>query len=76
MKNYITLTEENYFKALELGLTPMDWIQRQATKGSDLLKRVDKVITHDGNILDFRNKYNAINEEYKEVENVIDLIKI
>ena len=75
MKNYIKLTEENYFKALELGLMPMDWIQRQATAGSDLLKREDKVITWNGTILDFRNKYNAINDGYIEVKTVEDLKK-
>lgn len=75
MKNYIKLTEENYFKALELGLMPMDWIQRQATAGSDLSKREDKVITWDGTILDFRNKYNAINDGYIEVQTVEDLKK-
>ena len=39
MQKYIELTEENYFKALKLGLIPMDWIKRQATKGSDLLNK-------------------------------------
>lgn len=76
MKNYIVLTEENYFKALELGLIPMDWIQRQATLGSDLLKRVDKVITYDGTILDFRSKYNAINDGYIEVKTIQELNKL
>jgi NAD+ kinase len=75
MKNYIKLTEENYFKSLELGLISMDWIQRQATAGSDLLKIEDKVITYDGTILDFRNKYNAINDGYIEVQTVEDLKK-
>ena len=72
-KTYIELTEENYFKALELGLIPMDWIKRQATKGCELLKRKDKVITYDGTILDFRNKYNAIEEQYQEVSSVEEL---
>lgn len=72
-KTYIELTEENYFKALELGLIPMDWIKRQATKGCDLLKRKDKVITYNGIILDFRNKYNAIKEHYQEVSSVEEL---
>lgn len=76
MKNYIVLTEENYFKALELGLIPMDWIQRQATLDSDLLKRVDKVITYDGTILDFRSKYNAINDGYIEVKTIQELNKL
>ena len=76
MKNYIVLTEENYFKALELGLIPMDWIQKQATLGSDLLKRVDKVITYDGTILDFRSKYNAINDGYIEVKTIQELNKL
>ena len=76
MKNYIKLTEENYFKALELGLTPVDWIKRQATLGSDLLKRVDKVITYDGTILDFRSKYNAMNDGYIEVQTIQELNKL
>lgn len=76
MKNYIKLTEENYFKSLELGLIPMNWIKRQATCGSDLLKREDKVITYDGEILDFRDRYNAINDGYIEVKNVKELTKL
>lgn len=73
MKKFIELTEDNYFKALDLDLIPMDWIKRQATKGSDLLKRVDKVITYNGTILDFRNKYNAINDGYIKVNFVEEL---
>lgn len=71
---YLELTEKNYFDALDLGLKPMDWILRQATVGSDLLKRANKVITYDGTILDFRQRYNAINEGYVEVKSVKDLI--
>ena len=71
---YLELTEKNYFDALDLGLKPMDWILRQATVGSDLLKRANKVITYDGTILDFRQRYNAINEGYIEVQSVKDLI--
>lgn len=71
---YLELTEKNYFDALDLGLKPMDWILRQATVGSDLLKRANKVITYDGTILDFRQRYNAINEGYAEVQSVKDLI--
>lgn len=71
---YLELTEKNYFDALDLGLKPMDWILRQATVGSDLLKRANKVITYDGTILDFRQRYNAINEGYVEVQSVKDLI--
>ena len=54
----------------------MDWIQKQATLGSDLLKRVDKVITYDGTILDFRSKYNAINDGYIEVKTIQELNKL
>lgn len=71
---YLELTEKNYFDALDLGLKPMDWILRQATVGSDLLKRANKVITYDGTILDFRQRYNVINEGYVEVKSVKDLI--
>ena len=28
VQKYIELTEENYFKALKIGLIPMDWIKR------------------------------------------------
>lgn len=70
---YLELTEKNYFEAIDLGLKPMDWILRQATSGSDLLKRADKVITYNGTILDFRRRYNVINEGYAEVKSVKDL---
>lgn len=69
---YIKLSEENYFKALELGLKPMDWILRQATKGTDLLKRKDKVMTYDGTLLDFRRLSNV--KEAIEVNTVKELI--
>ena len=59
------LTEENYFKALELGLIPMDWIKRQATKGSDLLNKNDRVITYNGSLLDFRRKCNLEKDSQK-----------
>lgn len=65
MKKYIELTEENYFKALELGLIPMDWIKRQATKGSNLLNKNDRVITYDGSLLDFRRESNLEKDSQK-----------
>lgn len=73
MKNYIKLTEENYFKSLELGLIPMDWIKRQVTAGSDIFNNSNKVITYDGKILDFRNYYNVLNDNYREVSSVSEL---
>ncbi len=65
MQKYIELTEENYFKALKLGLIPMDWIKRQATKGSDLLNKNDRVITYNGSLLDFRRKCNLEKDSQK-----------
>ena len=65
VQKYIELTEENYFKALELGLIPMDWIKRQATKGSDLLNKNDRVITFNGSLLDFRRECNLEKDSQK-----------
>ena len=65
MKKYIELTEENYFKALELGFIPMNWIKRQATKGSDLLNKNDRVITFNGSLLDFRRECNLEKDSQK-----------
>lgn len=72
MKKYIELTEKNYFNAIKIGLVPMDWIKRQATKGSDLLNKNDRVITYDGSILDFRKEYH-IKNDYKKVNSVEEL---
>ena len=66
-RNYIELTEENYFNALELGLKPMNWIKSQATKGSDMFSD-GRVMTYDGQFLDFRREHNAITEGFAKVD--------
>ena len=72
MTKYIKLTEENYFEAINIGCKPMDWIQRQATKGSDVLNNNSRVMTYDGVLLDFRRLYN-IDKDSIKVDCVKDL---
>lgn len=72
MTKYIELTEKNYFEAINIGCKPMDWIERQATKGSDVLNNNSRVMTYDGILLDFRRQYN-IDKDSIKVDCVKDL---